>query len=58
MSRSGIRKGKRCDSHRQVDLAFGLTITLLKYHIEGEGLKCVTGEWEGINPVHQSLTPC
>lgn len=50
MSRSGIREGKRYDSHRQVDLGSGLRITLLKYHIDGEGLKCVAGEWEGIHP--------
>lgn len=35
MSRSGIREGKRSDSHRQVALGSGLTITLLKDHIGG-----------------------
>lgn len=38
-----IREGKRSDSHRQVGLGSGLTITSLKYHVEEEGAEVFYG---------------
>lgn len=56
MAGSGLREGMRSDSQGQVDLGSELRMTLLKYHIEGEGAEMSDGDGNTSSLYRSKLT--